>query len=941
MKVKHFDIFISYSRKNIEFARQLQKALERYKPPKKLKISKRRRLSVFRDEQDLTGVEYFSSIERFLHASSKLIVICSPSARKSDYINEEIRYFVKNKGSENIIPILLSGIPNNEATSEQAEEMAFPEALCEALEMPLAASYVGFGEGKDNVKKARFENSWFTILANIYDLNRDEIEQRERQRKHLQIIGWGSALGITALAFAVIALIAISQRNEATAAKKLAQRQERIAEDEATKAKRQLSRFVASEAKRIAVTSPVLAGLLAIETGKIAYTDAADSAYRAVLDSLTGTPLPGLGGPVYSVDTSAGGKIIAAGRQDGTISVWDLSQSPMQSKTLQGHIATVSSVTLSADGKVLVSGSSDRTIRLWDLTEDPPKSNILPGNHDGVISIALSKDAKILAAASDDNKIRIWSLSQPEAEPKTISVSRRKGWANLNLSSLPNVTCVSLNADGSVLAYGTYDHWIKVLKLNQPEIKAKILDGHTEKIDSVALNADGTKLVSGSADKTVRIWDLATDEPKSHVLYEHNDIVWSVDISADGNQVISGGVDNSVQLGEAGWSPLSGKQTMSFRGHEEQVSSVALSSDGKTQVSGSLDNMVRIWNFGKKIEEPKKLLGLRSATTLALSTTGQLLVAGDYKGNIWMVDLSHKDTQPKLFAKFDQWIHQVTLSEDGFTLASGGEDKTVHVWDLNNPEEPIYIFRDYEDAVSNVALSGNGKLLASKSGGKIFLRNLSQPKTPPKIFQGNEKNIWGVTLSSDGRYLASYGANEYTISLWDLAQPGAQPRVLRGHNNVIYGAVFSSDGKTLVSGSMDSTVRVWDIGQAQPASHILRVHLKGITSIALSANGKVLAYGSKDKTIRVWDFTKLGLNPKVLEMGSDYIFNEPTSVLLSGDGKLLISNNGDVRIWHLDPEYFSQLICPRLGRNMSKEEWGKYFGDLPYHATCKQWKSPG
>jgi hypothetical protein len=126
------DAFISYSRKDIDFARKLEKALEEYKPPRALKLP-RRNLVVFRDEADFTGVEYKESIEKHLKNSKKMIIICSRDARKSKYVNGEIRRFAEARDADNIVPVLLSGIPNNEATPGQEDEMAFPEALCEAM----------------------------------------------------------------------------------------------------------------------------------------------------------------------------------------------------------------------------------------------------------------------------------------------------------------------------------------------------------------------------------------------------------------------------------------------------------------------------------------------------------------------------------------------------------------------------------------------------------------------------------------------------------------------------------------------------------------------------------------------------------------------------------------------------------------------------------------
>lgn len=174
------DVFISYSRKDKEFASRLEKALSAYKPPRDLKEATQHNLIV----EDITGVEYHQSIGKHLKNSKKLIIICSPDARKSDFVNGEIQTFAKIHGAHNIIPILLSGIPNNEAKKpEQEDSKAFPESLCEVMEMPLATSYLGFDQRKDKINKGTFSGSWYTLLANIYDVSRSEIEQREKKRQ--------------------------------------------------------------------------------------------------------------------------------------------------------------------------------------------------------------------------------------------------------------------------------------------------------------------------------------------------------------------------------------------------------------------------------------------------------------------------------------------------------------------------------------------------------------------------------------------------------------------------------------------------------------------------------------------------------------------------------------------------------------------------------------
>lgn len=111
-KIYSFDAFISYSRKDTEFAKILGDKLGTYTPPKGLNVPQRR-LKVFRDENDIIGNDYFKAIDNHLSISKKLIVICSPNAYKSPMVNDEIHRFTKRNGAKNIIPVLIDGLPNN------------------------------------------------------------------------------------------------------------------------------------------------------------------------------------------------------------------------------------------------------------------------------------------------------------------------------------------------------------------------------------------------------------------------------------------------------------------------------------------------------------------------------------------------------------------------------------------------------------------------------------------------------------------------------------------------------------------------------------------------------------------------------------------------------------------------------------------------------------
>ena len=108
---------------------------------------------------------------------------------------------------------------------------------------------------------------------------------------------------------------------------------------------------------------------------------------------------------------------------------------------------------------------------------------------------------------------------------------------------------------------------------------------------SVSFSADGTRIVSGSNDKSVRVWDASTGA-ELKVLNGHTDYINSVAFSADGMRIISGSDDESVWV----WDASTGAELKVLNGHTRTVESVAFSADGTRIISGSNDESVVVWD---------------------------------------------------------------------------------------------------------------------------------------------------------------------------------------------------------------------------------------------------------------------------------------------------------------------------------------------------------
>ncbi|HEV3258839.1 MAG TPA: WD40 repeat domain-containing protein [Gemmataceae bacterium] len=79
-------------------------------------------------------------------------------------------------------------------------------------------------------------------------------------------------------------------------------------------------------------------------------------------------PLPAPGGRVTCLAISRDGGLALAGKEDGTIQVWDAATG-QESGRCVGHRGPVVSIALSPDGRLALSGGADKTVRLWQLAE--------------------------------------------------------------------------------------------------------------------------------------------------------------------------------------------------------------------------------------------------------------------------------------------------------------------------------------------------------------------------------------------------------------------------------------------------------------------------------------------------------------------------------------------------------------------------------------------
>jgi hypothetical protein len=194
---------LSYSHRDTSWGKWLHGSLEGYRTDKDLvgrvtaagPVPKTLR-PVFRDREDFSaGHSLTAQTLAALEASQFLIVLCSPNAAQSKYVNEEVRHFKVLGRTDHVIPVIIDGEPGD------PERECFPPALrfkvgpdgafTDEYEEPLAADARPQGDGKEIAKQK--------VIAALLGLQLDEIVRRAERARKRRNRTWAAIVGILLL----------------------------------------------------------------------------------------------------------------------------------------------------------------------------------------------------------------------------------------------------------------------------------------------------------------------------------------------------------------------------------------------------------------------------------------------------------------------------------------------------------------------------------------------------------------------------------------------------------------------------------------------------------------------------------------------------------------------------------------------------------------------
>jgi WD40 repeat protein len=867
-----YNAFISYSHaKDKPIAASLQSAIQKLGKP----WYRRRALRLFRDDTSLSATpNLWPTIEQALGQSSHFVLLASPEAAVSKWVNKEVAYWLDH----NSIDTLLIGLTRGELSWDDAagdflahENNSLPPVL--AKRFPTEPKWVDlrpYHEGADK-RDAKFTELAADFAAAIRGVPKEDLLSQEvRQQRRALRLALGAAISL-------LVLLAVAGWQWWSAKKGTISALIQSSEAEFTAGEDWTALLTSLRSARLFRTtpfmeyfSPDLRSQLSQSLQQALY---GVREYKRLKYKQSGNFSRQTS--VGQMDWSPGGETLAFVTGPDEVTLWkpdsNLVEFIHRDKTGTKKDDQILSIGWKPpNGQTLAMSTITGRIEFFDLHTNKFLSGIETGD-EGLYGISWRPDGQELAEASRlkgvvllkpdgvpvHSPLRldnfVWSVSWSPEPQHLLAAADLHGavmWENPNDPSSPCKLSLgfwnysmSWRPDGQYLAVGLDDKSVRLLAHDCKE--ASRLNGHTEPVTSVSWSSDWRLATASKKDRTVRLWSKDGAPLETfHVLTVHGGVQWRPD-----GQVLAT-LDQSGQQGLVRLWKDNPFMQIFFEPAQAPINDAKLSPDGKLLAVAS-DKSTSLWREDQNHKWLSVIIISGGARSVSWSPDGQFLAsAANNTVAIWNRDGTSKATLKD--ERVGNGVLTVSWHPNGRTLVSGDGNTAVTLWDVDSGLILAqFTCGDWAQSVEwNPA---NERLLAAgckNRAGAHWLQWVPDKKEIDSKQLLEEADRLGsdssVSWSPDGKILA-IGRNN-RIEFWRL--DGVTIHSIDTGDEV--GKVaWSPDGGILAVAS-GNVVKLWK--QDGSFITVLKGHTREVTNVTW--NSWTLVSSSKDGTVRLWKINK-------------------------------------------------------------------------------------
>ena len=874
-----FDGFISYSHAaDGRLAPAVQRGLHHLAKP----WHRRRALWIFRDQTGLSVTPaLWTSIQNALDGSEYFVLLASPEAAASPWVNREIEHWVTTKSPDRILPVVTDGEwqwdPQRGDFTEQST--AVPAALRGVFaEEPL---YLDLRWARDDqhlsLRHSRFRDAIAQLAAPMHGVSKDDLEGEDvrQHRRARRLWSFGvSALMLLTFVAVLTGLLALHNADRANASAQEARRQQQVAlqqrgsaERSAQEATRQEQLALQQEQRAEQAAAEVLRQEALAEQQKGLAAKAATTAQKQQANARYQRALADV-----AAAKARRQEILA--QQQRAAAERAAAETRRQEQKAREQEAKAREQEQRAKE---AAGEARRQEKIAAEQEKKAKEAAEEGRRQQHIAISRRLLNQAKAGIDDDPRTALrLGLAAERVQPDAATRSALTGIvasthfagaleAAHDFAQGGNGIVALSTSKGSVKLYDATDRADPVL-LSTLDSAERDLSG-----SFVRMSADGRTMAIQARDWSTQLWNVARPA-------------------------------NPIKLGEL-----------------PQATDVSFSPDGRILALAEEDEPVSLWETAG-LAQPRRLATVpdsRYSSILGFSPDGRTLVTSF--ANPVTYDVSNP-AQPVKLATVPASGHGETYNPARGLLAIV-RDERVTIWNLADPAKPVpgTARLTIPGSVALVAFSPDGNLAAVVDvDGRVTLWSIGGPLGAVRLHSAQLQ--WAPTamdFSPDGRTLFISGGSGTT--LWNVADWGAPEPVvdLTGHAKPVKMLAYQPDGRTMVAVYGDGTAIFWDVTRpGNPVERaIARISDTSVDTAALSPDGRFLAVYNMAGRVQLSDVTDPDRPVALRTFDEQLSMWQYRSMAFSPDGRTLaLFGSEQLRLWNVadkaDPRRLGALDEP-------------------------------
>ena len=483
-------------------------------------------------------------------------------------------------------------------------------------------------------------------------------------------------------------------------------------------------------------------------------------------------------------------------------------------------------------------------------------------------------------------------------------------------------------------------------------------DGAPGEYRVAAFNHDGSQFAAGGCavptgegyceEGQVDLWSLGDQGIQHELVRNLPEAVGALVFLPQAGLLVSGGCA-SMEAGKCGrgeirlWNSSDLQPADVLRLHTHTVSRLRVSSDGAVMLSGGWEAGLILWRTGSPdgVFRPDPFSGIPSG---ALVESADIAPARP-QGMTLSATCSLGDRDCAGQVKAQMQIGQA-VPLDALLTSFKGDPEKQEIRLVRSAEAPKLAIAGCGRATSgserDIYLGREGTVCATP---RLVVVDLGDGRQRPMPTAGLQGEITAVGFDRAGRYLATascrgrwkFECDHTAVRVWDLSDPGEPKAVMEGQGYVS-ALAFAPDAKTValgictLPGSLEtpefgvcrgSEVRLLSLATGKAHGLPLPGYPEEIQSVAVAPDGLTVAASGEEGGIAVWDVERGEL------LGPPFIAPPGSGLPVAFSGNTRIeSGPPNARIvWTLDPTRWRERACRTANRRLSADERRRYLLD--------------